>query len=372
MTLRGAPCCSWVASYLGFLVADSYFKAAQTSFDGDLLRFDNDLRALNKAMSSSDPRSPSPSPASPSSSAAYQPIPHLLASLTSHSHAMAEHLTSLTRHFDMCVTAVRTTEGGAALALRKAAEVTQSQGGGDPVSISGVIAEQESHMADLEPMSAEERAEVMQVVVQDAPEVDEVVAELTAVLHQMEGDFVALRDRADRIRASYVSTVAAFHALEDVGSRLRSYVAAEAEYAQRRDGEKGAISATLEQMDQLRLFYEGYVGAYESLILELERRRSVQDKIQSVWRKAKETVHRLVEADVKERELFRQEIGEFLPTDLWVGMNGPVRRWDIVPVDDPGDAGDSRAGRESTPVPSTSATDTGRERLAKGKAAGPR
>lgn len=323
---------------------------------------------MKKAMASS----PSSSPPSPSSSAAYQPIPHLLAALTNHSHAMAEHLASLTRHFDMCVTAVRTTEGGAALALRKAAEVTQSQGGGDPVSISGVIAEQDSHMADLEPMSAEERAEVVQVVVQDAPEVDEVVAELTAVLHHMEGDFETLRDRADGIRASYLSTVAAFHALEDVGSRLRSYVAAEAEYADRRENERRAIFKTLGQMDELRVFYEGYVGAYESLMLEVERRRSVQDKIHSIWRKAKENVNRLVDADVKEREIFRQEIGEFLPEDLWFGMNDPVQRWDVVPVDDPGETGDPSGGRESTPVPEKHVVDTARERPARGKDTGTR
>ena len=70
---------------------------------------------------------------------------------------MAELLTSLTKHYDLCVTAVRTTEGGAALARIKAAEVTQSQSG-DDVSISGVIAEQESHMPELDTFSAEDRA----------------------------------------------------------------------------------------------------------------------------------------------------------------------------------------------------------------------
>ncbi|KAJ9136902.1 Autophagy-related protein 17 [Pleurostoma richardsiae] len=298
----------------------------QTSFDGDLLRLETDIRHLKQALSGA------PSPPSPSASTNYQPMPQLLASLTEHSHAMAEHLTSLTRHFDMCVTAVRITEGGAALARRKAAEVTESQDGGDPVSISGVIAEQESDVADLEPLTAEERAEIVQVVVQDAPEVGEVVEDLHEALRQVDADFASLKEQADQVRQAYAATTAAFRILEDIGSRLHSYVAAEGEYLERWEDERQAIAARLEEMDGLREFYEGYAGAYDSLILEVERRRSVEERIEAIWRKARDSVDRLVDADWRERETFRQEVGDFLPTDLWVGMSGPLQRWDIVPA----------------------------------------
>ncbi|KAK4447126.1 autophagy-related protein 17 [Podospora aff. communis PSN243] len=319
-------------------------QAAQTSFDGDLLRFDTDLRALTKTMASAA------TPASPDSSDAYQPMSHLLGSLTAHSHDMAQHLGSLNRHFDMCVKAVRTTEGGAALALRKAAEVTD---GGDPVSISGVIADQDTHAAaEIDSMDPQERAEVVQVVVQDAPEVDEVVAEIQAVLQQMEADFGALKEQTDQMRAAYVSTIAAFYVLEEIGTRLQSYVQAEAEFAQRWEDERSILFAKLEEMDELKRFYEGYYGAYDSLLLEVERRRSVQEKITATWRKAKETVDKLVEADRKEREHFRQEIGEFLPTDLWAGMTGPTRRWEVVAVDDDDGASNS-AGGSKIQQPST-------------------
>lgn len=316
-------------------------QAVQTSFDGDLLRFDNDLRTLKSMMSSSS----LPSPPSQSSPDAYQPIPQLLASLTSHSQAMAEHLTSLTRHFDMCVTAVRATDGGAALALRKAAEVTQSGSSSssannqkDQVSISGVMGRPDDPGSGTtgvdQPMSAEERAEVVAVVVQDAPEVDEVVAELEAALQQMEGDFAALAAQTDRVRAAYGAAVAAFAVLEEAGVHLKGYAAAEAEFLQRWEDEKEVIFLKLEEMDGLRRFYDGYAGAYDSLLLEVERRRAVQDKIQGILRKAKESVHKIVEADRRERELFKEEIGEYLPTDLWVGLNRPLGRWEVVSVDD--------------------------------------
>lgn len=272
-------------------------------------------------------------------------MPRLLASLTQHSHEMAEELASLTRHFDMCVKAVRTTEGGAALARRKAAEVTE---GGDPVSISGVITDQD---ADLDAIDPQERAELVQVVVQDAPEVDEVVADIQVVLQQTEADFGSLKSQADQTRAAYVATLDAFKVLEEIGSRLQSYIEAETEFVQRWENEKEVILERLDAMENLRAFYERYASAYGSLMLEVERRRSVQDKIAATWRKAKETVDKMVEADRKEREHFRQEIGEFLPTDLWAGMTDPIRRWEVVPIDqDDKDAEDAAA---DAPEPTT-------------------
>ncbi|KAK1828797.1 autophagy-related protein 17 [Podospora conica] len=315
-------------------------RAAQESFDRDLLRFETDIRNLKKTMSTAIP------PSSTDSSASCQPIPDLLASLSEHSHAMAEQLTSLTQHFDLCVKAVRATEGGAALARRQAADLTE---GGEPVSVSGVIAEQDAHnMADLEAMDPQERAEVVQVVVDDAHEVDEVVSEIQAGLLQMEADFGALKEQTDRIRAANAATIAAFHFVDEIGAKLQSYIDAEAEFVQRWEDEKEIVYNKVDEMSLLREFYDGYASAYGSLMLEVERRRAVQEKIANTWRKAKETVDKLVEGDRKEREHFRQEIGEFLPTDLWVGMVEPATRWEVVAVEE--EAEGSMGTEASTPT----------------------
>ncbi|KAM7185880.1 Autophagy-related protein 17 [Rhypophila sp. PSN 637] len=320
--------------------------SAQTSFDGDLLRFDNDLRLLNKTAASA------PS-SSPDSSTSFQPMSQLLAALSGHSHDMAGLLTSLTRHFDMCVKAVSTTEGGAALALRRAAEVTER---GDPLSISGAIAAPGTHLSAIESIDPQERAEIIQVVLHDATEVDEVVAEIQAVLQQMELDFGALQEQADRIKGDHTATLTTFAVLEDIGSRLQGYMDAEAEFLQRWEDEKDIIFGKLQEMDELRKFYDGYASAYDSLTLEVERRRSAEDKIRNIWRKAKESVDKIVEADRREREQFRQDIGDFLPTDLWVGMNHPLKRWEVVPIEEApsadSDIQEHRFSRElSTPRP---------------------
>lgn len=331
-------------------------QGAQTSFDGDLLRFDNDLRNLKSLL-------PSPSPASPADSIASKPMEELLSSLTEHSHAMAELLTSLTRHFDLCVTAVRTTEGGAALARRKAAEVTQSQlEVGESVSISGVIAEQESQVPDLEPITPEERAEMLHVVVQDASEVDGVVKDLEDRLAVMQLLHAVVMEHVEQSKARQLSTAQAFRVLEEIGTRLQSYVAAETEFTDRWEEEKSAIFAKMDEMDGLRVFYEGYASAYDNLILEVDRRRAAEDKIKAVWRRAKENVDKIVEVDAKERQLFRQEVGEYLPTDLWTGMSGVIKTWNVVPIAE-NHASSTLTMAVSTPQLGKAAVDRARERL---------
>lgn len=237
---------------------------------------------------------------------------------------MATDLSALTQHFDVCVTAVRVTEGGAALARRKAAE---DSGEENPVSISGVIAEQEANVEGHDPLT---KTEVVKVVLRDAMDVDGIVAAMNEEFQGIEVEYSFLKDQADQVKAAHGAVISAFRLLDDIGLRLSGYIAAETEFIQRWEDEKAGIFIRLEEMENLREFYDGYAGAYDSLILEVERRRAVEGRIQGIWRKAKESVDKLVEADWQDRETFRAEVGEYIPTDLWVGMSGPLRRWDVV------------------------------------------
>ena len=116
------------------------------------------------------------------------------------------------------------------------------------------------------------------------------VADLAAEMAQMDAEFAALKDQADSVRAGFTAVTSAFNYLEEVGVRLPGYIAAEAEFSERWAAEKAGIAARLGEMETLRDFYEGYSSAYDSLILEVERRRAVEEKIQGIWRKAKEQV----------------------------------------------------------------------------------
>ena len=286
-----------------------------------MLRLETDLRTIRKLITDA--------PLPDTADGAQTPAIELLLRLDENSSTMAQLLASLTKHFDMCVTAIRTTEGAAALARLKAAEATQSQGG-DGVSISGVIAEQESHMSDLEPKTAEDRAEMLKVVVQDAEEVDDVVSEIQERLGAMQEEHGEVQAQADQLRAAHMGILDAFAVLGEIGDRLGDYLAAEDDFKTRWDLEKETVFAKLQEMKEMRDFYEGYSSAYSSLVLEAERRRSVEARVQSIWRKARESVDKILDADQASRDMFQQDVGEFLPTDLWAGMQGPAKRWTVV------------------------------------------
>ncbi|KAF7559141.1 hypothetical protein G7046_g5014 [Stylonectria norvegica] len=332
----------------------------QQSFDGDLLRFDSDIRNLKKTIVDS------PAPLAHDDSDAPTPsVTELLESLIDHSATMAQLLVSLTRHFDMCVTAIRTTDGAVALARRKVAEVTQSQGG-DGVSISGVIAKQESDVSDLEPKTAKDRDEMLKVVVQDAEEVDYVVQEIQSRLVAMEEEYAILEEQTKQTKGAYTGMLEAYAILGDIGDRLGNYLAAEEDFRTRWEVEKEAVFGKLQEMQQMREFYEGYASAYDSLILEVERRRAVDDRVKSVWRKAQENVDKLLDADQLSREAFRQDVGEFLPTDLWAGMQGSAKRWAVERVKGGGETADADGeGEGESKVLRRSVVEAARKRLEK-------
>ncbi|KAG8665421.1 autophagy protein 17 [Fusarium poae] len=317
------------------------------SFDGDLLRFDTDIRNLKKIITDTPTLSHDDT---------HIPTFELLESLVDHSANMAQLLVSLTHHFDMCVTAIRTTEGGVALARRRAAEATQSQGN-DGVSISGVIAEQESNVSDLEPNTAKDRAEMLKVVVQDAGEVEDVVQEIQERLTAMEQDYLVLQEQHDISKQAYTNMLEAYAVLGEIGDRLADYLAAEGDFKSRWDMEKESVFSKLQEMQQLKEFYERYASAYDSLILEVERRRAVDDRVKSIWRKAQENVDKLLDADGASRETFRQDVGEYLPTDLWAGMQGSAKKWAVVP--------DGEGEDIQGPALRKSVVEAARERLAR-------
>jgi autophagy-related protein 17 len=98
--------------------------------------------------------------------------------------------------------------------------------------------------------------------------------------------------------------------------------------------EQETIRDRMSEMEELRTFYEKYAGTYDHLIIEVERRRAVEEKVLSIWRRAKDSVEKIIDADIKARDLFRQEVADHLPTDLWPSMDDPILRWDVVPSTD--------------------------------------
>lgn len=254
------------------------------------------------------------------------PILEGLHALETHAQDMASLLDNLVSHFDLCVNAIRHTEGGFA-AVRKAASSLPPDA--EPVSVSGVM--DSSQNPDAEgPLSEEERREMLSVLETDAAQVEEVVAELREHLSEMETKHDAILAHVSNLAETYDSTAAAFNALQSLSAQLPTYLMAASDFRLHWEDTKSQIREQLQEMESMRLFYENYHASYDSLIMEVYRRRQSEEKVKLIMRKAIEQIEKVVEADMKEREAFRGDVGDFLPGDLWSGVVEAAPRWEFV------------------------------------------
>lgn len=285
-------------------------QAARTLFAQDLGHFETEMRELADALANVS--------LSPTAHPAKDAIVELFASMRHQIFNMATNLTSLIVHFDTCCHAVQLTEGGTDMALRKAQSET------NPVSISGVMD------VDQDELEALSKAHVITRVLLDAHMVDETVADLQHGLQDVELKFHLLKDQSDKVKAAYEAVTHAFRLLEAMARKLEGYMDAETRFVEHCHEEKQVILDTMSEMERLRDHWERYMEGYDSLLFEVERRRAVEDKIRTIWHKAKEQVDKLAEKDRADREAFTDKVGEFLPVDLWIRKSGPLQRWEVV------------------------------------------
>jgi autophagy-related protein 17 len=255
------------------------------------------------------------------------PIPQLIQNLEENAAEMASLLDSLVQHFDLCVNAIKHTEGGFA-AVKKAATDNQLP---DGVTVSGVI-EETGKDSDLERISDEDRKQMLTVLSNDAAEVEDVVLELHQRLQSMEEQHEQIQEHLRTLTAAYTSTVAAFTILETIGSRLHAYIASSQDFLLRWTDSKAQIEEQMEELESIRIFYEGYMTSYHGLIEEVARRKAAEEKMKAILKKAMEQVKKLHDADTREREAFRRDMGEFLPSDLWPGLVANSPRFEIMVV----------------------------------------
>ncbi|EHK99856.1 putative Autophagy-related protein 17 [Glarea lozoyensis 74030] len=192
--------------------------------------------------------------------------------------------------------------------------------------------------AHEEPISEEERKEMLDVLEKDASQVDDVVMELREYLADMEVRHEAIIAHVASQNTTYNETTKAYTILEAVGSRLPTYIAASQDFRLRWTETKLQIQDQLAELESMRLFYENYHASYDSMIIEVFRRKQSEEKIRGIVKKAMEQIEKVYAADTREREGFRLDAGEYLPVDLFPGVNTPAPRWEFVMAEGQGGA----------------------------------
>ncbi|KAF6225182.1 hypothetical protein HO133_010379 [Letharia lupina] len=251
------------------------------------------------------------------------PIPQILHEMEDRAREMATGLESLVSHYDLCVTAIKQTEGGGDAASKIAGDLPE-----------GVDIGQDAGGAPPEPMGDQERMEMMRVLEEDAGQVEDVVMEIRDHIAEMESLHSRVEMHTSHLATEHVNMTAAFRMLEDLGQKLPGHITRTQIFLMRWDEDKAAIDERLEELEGLTELYDGFLRAYDNLLIEIGRRKDQELEVEQVVQEARTRLEKLYEDEVEEREVFKKEQGDFLPVDIWPGLRDRPLRYSLSSVDD--------------------------------------
>ena len=253
------------------------------------------------------------------------PVPACLEIMEEHVKDMAEDLESLVKHFDLCVTAIKSIEGGGAMAKKLAEDLPDAAA----LGLAGVDMD-----SSRDNISEEVFDEMLQIVDKDAEEVEDVVNGIRDRLFEMESRFESVNAHSDHLARTYTDVLRAFKALEGLESRLPRYISHGHLFVTRWSEEKARIEDYMQELEDLREFYDAFLKAYDSLIIEVGRRKSTETKVAKILQDAMRKIDALHGEEVAEREAFKGDQGDFLPIDIWPGLMTAPTRFAIKPLDE--------------------------------------
>ena len=189
--------------------------------------------------------------------------------------------------------------------------------------------------APLEPVSQSEYHEMKAVIVKDASEADDVVVEIQDRIEDMESTLESVLVQRDNLSSVYRATTGVFRHLSSLAmAGLPGYISRAHNFSQVWSEEYDHINVGLGDLSDLRTLYEGFLDAYDGLILEVTRRKHVRQRVGKVLLDTRQKLDQLYEEDVNARESFRVKQGDYLPSDIWLGVNTEPTRVEIMPADD--------------------------------------
>lgn len=301
------------------------FNDARGDLDDNIARLDDSISGTHAACQGEITGSELPSKPTPYDEPPL-PIPALFHDMEAHASEMATLLQSLISHYDLCVSALKHTEGGgeAAKAAIQAEELAKNTPG---------LEESLYRTTIPEPMDEAERTEMLKVLATDAAEVEDVTAEIRDRSSELEGLYTQLSTRATSARKTTSRLRHAVSILHTIHStHLPLYLDAVAAFRERSTNVQAGIAAKTQELVGLCGFYEQFLAGYKKLLREVDRRKAAEAQMRKVAEKARKELERLWEADREAREEFVEGVGGFLPGDIWEGLAERGRRWEVREV----------------------------------------
>jgi autophagy-related protein 17 len=215
------------------------------------------------------------------------PVPSLFCSLENHATLVASHLESLVKHYDLCLSALRNTEGGGEFISKESQEDAPHLAG---LGLGITNLDEERPTPSI---SEQDRLNMLAVVIKDASEVDEVVdeirdslAEMEDHLSQIEAYVVSLRDMSRRLQKTY-------EMLQSAMERIPDYINSCSEFQIAWEDEKRLLDTKMDEIEGLTEFYDGFSSSYDALIVEVHKRRVARREMDKIVRHAMSQVEKM-------------------------------------------------------------------------------
>ncbi|PIA94917.1 Autophagy-related protein 17 [Cercospora beticola] len=269
-------------------------------------------------------------------------ISSIFEGMEEHATEMAGLLENLVNHYDLCVSALKHTEGGGEAARAATADMKEATPGTEESLYDKTVAEA---------ISDEERVEMLQVLLKDAQEVDDVVAEIRDRASEMEDQYSLLTKYAKKARAQHQSLQQVLETMREIRAAIPGHLDAAGHFRERWQSISVDIRAKTQELAELSVFYEQFLAGYGKLLREVERRKVSELAMKKIVEKARKDLDRLHETDRVAREEFMEDVGAYLPRDLgvWHGLDEEPLRWDVRPVYDERSLGEEDVGGQGSP-----------------------
>ena len=311
------------------------FNDARKDVSSALTSFDTHLRVLRDTVAEPGARVPNPADKTTIYDQPPTTMSRIFPKMEEHATEMATLLQSLVSHYDLCVTALKHTEGGGAAAKQAAmvSELPDKTAEGD---------ESLYQQTGARPIDAAERAEMLRVLDNDARDhVDDVVdeiryraTEVTTLASQLQAETQQARERNQTLTAM----LTLLHEVHSI--HLTSHLHALTTFQSAWTRIRTQIHTLAHDLDGYTNFYADFHVSYGQLLEEVRRRRAAETHVRGLARNAHREIRRAVEADEGARRGFVRDVGRFLPTDLWPGLRRGPRRWELVERGEGGEVGE--------------------------------
>lgn len=253
------------------------------------------------------------------------PIPSLYSELEGHAKEAAQAFQSLVQHYDLCVTALRHTEGGSAAATEATGDAPMHSG--------------DEFAAPPKPISEGERLEMVAVLVKDACEVDDVVTEIRERGEEMTVLVTYIENHINNLRNEASALSSILQMISQITGEVRSHIATSRQFhASWLEDTRPTLLSGIEEWENQRDFYERFDLAYAELLVEISSRRRRHEKTKRKAEEAQKELDRFHAEDERAREQFARAQGDFLPLDIWPGLRDPPRQYEVRAVAVSGDA----------------------------------